>query len=66
MVYSSNPAEVALSNTAFIASDGSLSSRVTTTAAARPAANPGIISYMPEDDQKAWKIRMDEIFKENA
>lgn len=24
------------------------------------------LSYMPEDDQKAWKIRMDEIFKENA
>ena len=21
---------------------------------------------MPEDDRKAWKIRMDEIFKENA
>ena len=24
------------------------------------------LSYMPEDDRKAWKIRMNEIFKENA
>lgn len=24
------------------------------------------LSYMPEDDRKAWEIRMDEIFKENA
>ena len=24
------------------------------------------LSYMSEDDRKAWKIRIDEIFKENA
>ena len=24
------------------------------------------LSYMSEDDRRAWKIRMDEIFKENA
>lgn len=24
------------------------------------------LSYMPEDDRKAWRVKMDEIFKENA
>ena len=24
------------------------------------------LSYMPEDDRKAWRVKMDEIFKENG
>ena len=24
------------------------------------------LSYMPEDDRKAWRVKMDEIFRENA